>query len=261
MFIFGGHSGVYCNDLYEFQFKTHTWNRLDVVDNVPGARYYHSAIMFNDNMYIFGGYGYVNNYGYGAASTMKGSCCGDLHEFDFKTRSWKQIAYSENSPKRYGHSAAVYLNSMFIFAGRDKYFRRCRDLYEFNFETHHWRKINDSGVLPSRRSFHTAAVIGNSLFIFGGTDSQLCNKLFRFDFVREKWELVNVKGTIPPGRMSHTLVAHRNDLVLFGGFGGSTGTFLNDLYIYKVGENIPKLFTNKYLKYGHFNDVLFSLYS
>ncbi len=60
-YIFGGFDGTSrVNDFYEFDFTTMIWKRI--VPNVanssapPSPRHSHSAVVYQDSMFVFGGY-------------------------------------------------------------------------------------------------------------------------------------------------------------------------------------------------------------
>ena len=48
------------NDLWEFNFKTSQWNKIDYIGKNPTLRYGHSTTYSNDIMYSFGGYSKVD---------------------------------------------------------------------------------------------------------------------------------------------------------------------------------------------------------
>ena len=63
-------------------------------------------------------------------------------------------------------------------------------------------------TLPTKRSGHTATLIGSELFIFGGGDGNaLVNDLFVFDMLSESWSQPAVTGAVPSPRSRHTAAA------------------------------------------------------
>ena len=67
MFVFGGYTSDFnsyinsnlCNknDLYEYKFGTGTWHLWNVDSNQPSPRAAHGAVVYNDKLWIFAGYG------------------------------------------------------------------------------------------------------------------------------------------------------------------------------------------------------------
>ena len=98
----------------------------------PTPRHSHSAVVYEDSMYVFGGYdGHYRN---------------DFYRFNFVTNSWSQINLKPNGngvwPKsRYRTSTTVYKDMMFLFGGHDGA-RQLNDFYCFNFSKHqHYLKV------------------------------------------------------------------------------------------------------------------------
>jgi len=77
---------------------------------VPEPRAGHSSVVHGDTMLIMGG-------------KCEGNAkLNDVWEFNFVTRSWRQIDAKTNDPskvilERSGHSAELYNNQMLIFGG------------------------------------------------------------------------------------------------------------------------------------------------
>jgi hypothetical protein len=56
LYIFGGKSHGYQNDLHQFSLVTNTWTKLGLDRKTrPARRYGHTAVVHNDSMYILGG--------------------------------------------------------------------------------------------------------------------------------------------------------------------------------------------------------------
>lgn len=73
----------------------------------PSPRYGHGAVVVEDSMFIFGGYG------------GKQSCLSDLWEFHFPSSRWSKVLVEGRVPlPRFRCSAAVLNDSLFIFEGR-----------------------------------------------------------------------------------------------------------------------------------------------
>jgi hypothetical protein len=127
----------------------------------PCPRSLHSAVIWNDSMYIFGGYnGHVR--------------VNDFHAFSFTTRRWSPVlpaAHSGMPPSpRDRHVSVVHGNTLYIFGGFDGT-SRTNDFYGFDFSSMTWREIVPrTGSPPSERHSHASVVYGNSMYVFGGYD-------------------------------------------------------------------------------------------
>ncbi len=85
IYIFGGYDGFNrVNDFYEYNLDCHTWTEvlssgLSSIGTgaAPTPRHSHSAVIYEDSMYVFGGYdGHYRN---------------DFYRFNFVTSTWSQI--------------------------------------------------------------------------------------------------------------------------------------------------------------------------
>lgn len=108
--LFGGVTSddTYLNDVYLFRLGSLTAEKLDCSGQLPEGRERHSAALYNDKMLVFGGW-------------SKGGVTKELFELDLKTKMWKQIKIPNDVENvyRYGHSAVVYKDAMFVFGGKD----------------------------------------------------------------------------------------------------------------------------------------------
>lgn len=56
MFLFGGYDGDYCNDLYNFNFSTRLWKKINYQGVVPTRRYDHGMAPIDNGFVLYGGY-------------------------------------------------------------------------------------------------------------------------------------------------------------------------------------------------------------
>lgn len=126
IYIFGGYDGFNrVNDFFEYSIDNGSWQEVlcSGAGTPPTPRHSHSAVVYEDSMYVFGGYdGHYRN---------------DFYRFNFGTNAWTQINLKPNGngvwPKsRYRTSTTVYKDMMFLFGGHDGA-RQLNDFYCFNF--------------------------------------------------------------------------------------------------------------------------------
>ena len=130
MVIFGGFvdSGRE-NDLWEYCFTTGKWKEIEALTKEkPCKRSGHSAVVYQDKMYIFGGVDDEINR------------LNDLWEFDLKKKTWKELKVENGPASRNSHSATLFLNYMIVFGGMHDLTKELNDLYAFNFTTQTWRR-------------------------------------------------------------------------------------------------------------------------
>jgi len=175
LYTFGGWNGfsrMWYNDLHVFNFETKHWKLITPSGKPPVKRTSHSAVIYNNKMYVFGGFSgeeYLN----------------DLHEFDFETQTWKDISstYRGDVPApRSRFCAAVHGDCMFILGGWNKIGYFC-DFFSYNFITKTWTKITNENFKVPSISQYSLAVSGDFLYTFGGfcSEEKTCiNKLFMY---------------------------------------------------------------------------------
>ena len=85
-----------------------------LLDAAPGGRFLHEAVVQNGLILVFGGNGHND--------TVLGSKCftGEVLVYDILCNSWTLMDPPLDLPTdiaRYGHSATLYDNSLYIFGG------------------------------------------------------------------------------------------------------------------------------------------------
>lgn len=175
LYTFGGWNGfsrTWYNDVNCLDLVTMEWRVIQCKGIPPRERTSHSAVIFQDSMYVFGGFSgeeYLN----------------DLHQFDFKTETWKEISKeckgSVPAP-RSRFCAAVHGECMFLLGGWNKvgYFN---DFHCFNFRTKTWTSISSGNFKIPSISQYSLAVSEEFLYIFGGfcAEEKACvNKLYTY---------------------------------------------------------------------------------
>merc|ERR1719254_247584 len=112
----------------------------------PGERSGASGVVYQDALYVFGGYG-----GSGRLD--------DIFRFDFQTRCWAQVHAQGSVPVgRENNGAVVHGNKMYLFGGYSG-FTWLNDFLSFNFDTHTWQAVpsGHKGAVPSTRFGYVSA--------------------------------------------------------------------------------------------------------
>jgi hypothetical protein len=151
------------NDLLQYNPDTKSSSLVTPNNQSPLARNWHSSIVYNNELYIFGGKsnGYLN----------------DMWKYDPVGNMWTQIQYVQYNivpSQRYGHKCVVIESEMYVYGGYDSNGFTCGgELYVFNLLELTWRKIELSGDVPAPCYHHTMCAIPeqNLIVIFGGIDS------------------------------------------------------------------------------------------
>lgn len=167
MYIFAGYDGKNrFNDLRALDLESKEWTLIKEAGSPPINRFGHTSIVFNHSMYVFGGWD--------GHDTLD-----DLYQYSFTSKLWYELRRSQGirPNPRYRHSCVIFESSLFIFGGVDKSQTRFSDLLEYNIEKRNWLKKHVTGKIPSSRTFHTAVMQGDTMFILGGFDGKRKNDL------------------------------------------------------------------------------------
>ena len=238
LYIFGGDNGKrMLNDFLVYHIGEGSWARVVFTGAPPAPRYHHSAVVFNNSMFIFGGYtGDINSN-----SNLHNK--NDLFEYKFKSSQWlewKEVITGPLPPARSAHGAIVYDNKLWIFAGYDGH-ARLNDLWMIDLiDAHpHWVQIEQTGDHPPTCCNFPTAVVDDSMFVFSGqSGAKITNHLYEFKFLEKRWIRIPTEHLLrgapapPQRRYGHTMVAHHRQLYVFGG--AVEGTLQSELHCYDV---------------------------
>lgn len=136
----------------------------------------------------------------------------DIRVLNYQTWYWDRLAFDthEGDPppeERVGHSGSSYKNLLIIYGGRGPYnsalhIRNCYPrIHVFDTLTKIWRTYKPLGRGPEGRRLHGACVVGNSMVIFGGMDSngKILADLHGLNLDIMQWFVPKVeKGTVKP---------------------------------------------------------------
>jgi N-acetylneuraminic acid mutarotase len=220
VWFFGGYTkkdGDYFNDVYKYDIGMSSWSMVSTLGEAPSKRTDHSVVLFGRSMFVFGGFDGHNRFN-------------DLRELTLdRERRWSNITSRSGHPRsRFGHTAVVYQNSMFVFGGWDGH-DTLQELCEYNFPSNMWCHLPPRGSPPRGRYRHTAVVCGDSMFTFGGVDKTQYRfpDLHEFDLVRRLWSKVSTTSVPPTARTFHKTNVHEGYMYILGGFDGRR---LNDMH-------------------------------
>ncbi|XP_072341082.1 host cell factor 1-like isoform X1 [Scyliorhinus torazame] len=175
--VFGGmvEYGKYSNDLFELQASRWEWKKLKPKPPKNGPqpcpRLGHTLCLIGNKCYLFGG---LANDSEDPKNNIP-RYLNDLYTVELRTGSgvvgWDiPVTHGTPPPPRESHTAVVYKDSkkpkMIIYGGMSG----CRlgDLWILDVESLVWTKPATKGSTPLPRSLHSATVIGNKMFVFGG---------------------------------------------------------------------------------------------
>ena len=116
---------------HRFDGETLLWTKIDALGTQPEPRCGHSAVVWRDCMFIFGGRDGRSHFG-------------DLYCFQFRETLWQKVETTGALVKRrYRHSSVVHGNYMYIFGGETggEGGSEYGDFFEFDISSKFWREI------------------------------------------------------------------------------------------------------------------------
>ena len=226
------------------------WSIPDTKGDSPSKRSGHSLSMIGSNLFIFGG---LNSDG--KPGPVDELWClktqGDAFE-------WSLISPAGECPlPRWKHSASVYGNQLVVFGGFHSSTNRSNDTFLFDTVSLTWsRPIDAQGEFtprgnhmptknawpftPSPRGAHSATVLGDVIYIFGGYGGQGYgrrdfNDMFQLDLKDWTWSKTQCRGKSPDPRSSHAACRVESSIFVHGGWNAVQQ--FNDLHIFDTVTN------------------------
>ncbi|KAG8125212.1 hypothetical protein E2320_020446 [Naja naja] len=132
MYIYGGYIDIKgaSQEFWAFHLDTKQWAPLLAASsgNNPGPRHGHSAVVYGNGMYLFGG-------------LMGLSEQKDFWMWDFIATNWSSIRKSQGPPRLVGHSASILEDSMLILGGGLSSTKPNNTLWQYHFPSQTWIKL------------------------------------------------------------------------------------------------------------------------
>ncbi|KAI1106168.1 galactose oxidase [Jackrogersella minutella] len=224
--VFGGGDGpAYYNDVYVLDTVNFRWHRPRILgDRTPSARRAHTACLYKNGIYMFGG-----GDGVRALNDIWRLDVTDSHKMSWKLVSSPSPTSGANGgtpvkdtsrPKARGYHTANMVGSKLIIYGGSDGGECFNDVWVYDVDTHVWKSVQ----IPTtfRRLSHTSTIVGSYLFVIGGHDgNEYSNDVLLLNLVTMTWDKRRVYGLPPSGRGYHGTVLHDSRLVVIGGFDGS----------------------------------------
>ena len=141
--------------------------------------------------------------------------------------------------KRWGHSSVVKDHRLLIYGGNGRNPRNTRHwqcFYELDLSEWEWNKLEPANRAPPIRDSHSALLVENDIFIYGGTDGEKpkSEDLFRYDLNTSCWDRINATGDLPIGREGHTAcILQDKYMVIYGGWGPKED-ILTDVHCFDI---------------------------
>ncbi|KAL0042731.1 hypothetical protein WJX79_009011 [Trebouxia sp. C0005] len=123
-------------------------------------------------------------------------------------------------PGRWGHSAAVINNRLYVFGGEGD--QALGDLNVYDPENNQWHTLKAcTAESPVPMNGHAACSTGSQMFIYGGRQGRkVLHSLYKLCTESMSWQRCKEGSTMPPALVAHTLTAvGQYGILCFGGQG------------------------------------------
>ncbi|XP_068231016.1 uncharacterized protein [Palaemon carinicauda] len=140
MIIYGGYQDLRGSsaELWSFNLKDETWTQLASRGEQPPARHAHSAVLHDNQMWVYGGMTDLQERN-------------DFWRYDTVGRTWTQMRSRPSPGYLHSHVAAKLHSSMIVFGG-ERQGEILNDLWRYYFVTGTWERLMPSGIKPQPRS-------------------------------------------------------------------------------------------------------------
>eukprot|EP01135_Chromosphaera_perkinsii_P004861 Nk52_evm7s301 gene=Nk52_evmTU7s301 len=186
VYLFGGSKyKKWFNTVHKLDIHTMNWEEVKINPKPPSVAY-HSAVLFRDEIYMFGG-------------VMMNDCNNSLRIFSIENSNiYEPIITGEKPSPRSGHSAVIVspekdgVPQMILFGGWNE--PVCyNDLFVLDLTMMEFSKVQAKGKIPPPRTWHVSCCLQNRyMFIFGGFDgSTALNDVYMLDINTWTWYQVD----------------------------------------------------------------------
>ena len=208
-----------------------TWEVAPLKGTPPEPRSGHTFTVIGTKAYLFGGVGRKD----GTAAAL-----GDLHALDLNNAellNWTgEIKTPGAGPSARSRHTCTAVKHFLVVVGGLNHRTRYNDVWVFDTKAKVWTELLceakdvEDGV-PSPRAHHTATLVGDQLFVFGGYGGhgKSCDDLFVLDFgtalddkppdvkLAPSWSKPVLQGKGPTPRFDHSMTWFPNKLAILGG--------------------------------------------
>lgn len=191
------------------------WSRAAPSGTKPAGRYGHTLNILGSKLYIFGG-------------QVEGFFFNDLVAFDLNTlqvagNRWEMLIQNGGAgqlvpPARTNHTVVSWQDKLYLFGGTDGS-RWFNDVWTYDPATNSWSEQDCIGYIPAPREGHAAALINDTMYIFGGRiqDGTDLGDLVAFKISARRWYMFQNMGASPSPRSGHSMTAFGNHIMVLAG--------------------------------------------
>ncbi|GAM27483.1 hypothetical protein SAMD00019534_106590, partial [Acytostelium subglobosum LB1] len=226
--MFGGSTGadpMYSNNTYIYSFETNKMVHQPTTGDVPNPRSAHSAICYNDHMYIFGGWdGKESN--------------NDTYKLNLKTFQWRKMLNSNPPLKRRAHCCVLYNKAQYLFGGFDTAYapETFNTIHKFCFKKEKWTTVTCDGEIPKGRSRASMVQFENKFYMIGGWDRKnYFHEIYEFNIESFHWKkMMHNINQVNLGLGQNSVLVHANRMFVFAGYQPKKNSSTNELFMSRL---------------------------
>ncbi|KYR02159.1 hypothetical protein DLAC_00963 [Tieghemostelium lacteum] len=254
LYLYGGSDGTSTpqgfSSFLKLDLKDYSWQSTHCEHR---TRVLHTAVVYQDCMYIYGGGWYEDEragFFYQTQKVFKS--LNELICYNFERKEWSKVesdAGTYQPEARDGHCSVVVDNQMYIIGGSQtltnlsnkktpvsSIFFQSIDIFDFSTRT--WKQA------PSPRFGRLCSAVAYKhldgsqyIYVLGGYDSASkgTSDLWQMDMTLGTWKLIKPKSTVNiPDRYGHTSNVFQDKMYVYGGY--SKKGFLRDFYSFDFAK-------------------------
>lgn len=165
------------------------WYKMSTLGWKPETRQEATLTSIEGKLYLIGGVSRSINY--------------DINVLSPLANRWEKLQPGGVEPDpRFGHSALNYKSQIIVFGGGTNFntvhkLRECLNgIKIFHPDTCNWEYLKTSGTYISTRKYHSAAIVGKHLFIYGGLNQKnnLLDDCALLNLEKNTWKSIYLEG-------------------------------------------------------------------
>ncbi|SLM34847.1 Kelch-type beta propeller [Lasallia pustulata] len=207
------------DNLYLLNTSTRQWTRPSPPGPKPAGRYGHTLNILGSKIYIFGGQ--VEGYFFNDLLAF------DLNALQSNMNRWEMLIQNSNDggppegqlpPARTNHTIISWKEKLYLFGGTNgtQWFN---DVWSYDPRVNGWTQLDCIGYIPATREGHSAALVNDVMYIFGGRTEEGTDlgDLAAFRITSRRWYTFQNMGPSPSPRSGHSMTAFGNLIVVLAG--------------------------------------------
>ncbi|CCJ28426.1 unnamed protein product [Pneumocystis jirovecii] len=221
------------NSLYLLNTTSKIWTKAVIYGQKPSGRYGHTLNIIGTKIIIFGGqtetFFFNDLVSFNLDTCMFKKYSNDrnlISVVNTPSAKWEQITpITSLPPARTNHIMITYQEKLYLFGGTNgsQWFN---DVWVFDYKNLSWKEVVCNGCIPQPREGHSASLVDDIIYIFGGRglDGSDLGDLIAFKITTSKWYIFQNMGPSPSPRSGHTLTSFGQKIIVLGGEGSLNKT-------------------------------------